>query len=429
MNITDLRQSLSDELHARKFSDFEGSGRFIRFIYLCNPSHKPAIDYINSFLKSNGHDALRKGQKFLRIEMADYVFRVESHSEYISVSFIESHPAKATGLLNQSFDVNATKAPITWAKSLPAPLFHAIWIEIGGKAPRGLNQNKMLEILECRSVTGNYFSDGDAQLHFSFDIDQNGFSRIAVFNNAIPSHRMGRIIQRILEAETYRMLALLGFKTVQDYSADLGSIENVISSLTNDMAEQIKQPHAHMQNLLTILSSQAADTEQIHSKTSYRLAATKAYSNIMDERLETLRLTKHTDFQGAHGFLVRRMKPAMDSCRAFEARLGRLSERISRGGDLLQTQTEMIIQRQNRDLLQSMNERARDQLRLQVTVERLSIAAVTYYGVGLVGYLAKALPLDQWGVDVNIIKAVAVPVIALLVYSAIRSIHRKEKSK
>ena len=35
------------------------------------------------------------------------------------------------------------------------------------------------------------------------------------------------------------------------------------------------------------------------------------------------------------------MTPALDSCRAFAERLSRLSERITRAGDLLQTQTEM----------------------------------------------------------------------------------------
>jgi uncharacterized membrane-anchored protein len=82
----------------------------------------------------------------------------------------------------------------------------------------------------------------------------------------------------------------------------------------------------------------------------------------------------------------------------------------------------LVIQRQNRDLLQSMDERAKHQLRLQQTVERLSIAAVTYYGVGLVGYIAVSLPIDQWGLSLVDIKALAVPVIALAVWAAIRRV-------
>ena len=140
------------------------------------------------------------------------------------------------------------------------------------------------------------------------------------------------------------------------------------------------------------------------------------------DRIASLQLSRLEGFQGVPGFLGRRMTPALDSCRAFSERLSRLSERITRAGDLMRTQTEMIIQRQNRDLLQSMNERAQHQLRLQQTVERLSVAAVTYYGVGLVGYLARPLPLDDWNWDINLVKAAAVPVIAFLVWLAIRGV-------
>ena len=112
----------------------------------------------------------------------------------------------------------------------------------------------------------------------------------------------------------------------------------------------------------------------------------------------------------------------MQSCSAFSERLASLSRRISRAGELLRTQIELIIQRQNRNLLQSMNDRAKQQLRLQQTVERLSIAAVTYYGVGLVGYLANSLPIDEWGLSLSYIKAGAVPIIAFLVWLAIRQV-------
>lgn len=233
---------------------------------------------------------------------------------------------------------------------------------------------------------------------------------------------MGRVVQRIVELETYRLLALLGLSTVKEYSARLASIEEVLSGLTNDLAKEIKKPDGQVQGLLSVLSSQAADVEDIYSHTSYRLSATKAYLGVLTGRLEQMQLTRLSGFQGVRGFLDRRMTPAMDSCNAFSERLASLSQRINRAGALLRTQTELVIQRQNRDLLQSMDERAKHQLRLQQTVERLSIAAVTYYGVGLVGYIAVSLPIDKLGLSLIDIKALAVPVIALAVWAAIRRV-------
>ena len=68
-----------------------------------------------------------------------------------------------------------------------------------------------------------------------------------------------------------------------------------------------------------------------------------------------------------------------------------------------------------------MNKRTSAQLRLQQTVEGLSLAALTYYGVGLVGYVAEGLPL---GISSTVIKAVSVPVIALSVYIIIKRVRR-----
>ncbi|MGB2411854.1 MAG: DUF3422 family protein, partial [Candidatus Puniceispirillaceae bacterium] len=321
-----------------------------------------------------------------------------------------------------AFDPAITHLPLAWAREIPAPLFHAIWLEIGGKPPRSLTPESMMAVMDSRAIASNYFSGNDAQLHFAFDIDKAGFSRIALFNQGISPNRMGRVVQRVVELETYRLLALLGFAAVRDNSGTLGSIERIVGDLTTDMAAQIKQADGQVQQLLAVLSAQAADLEEIYSRTSYRLAATKAYEAILMDRIASLQFSRLPGFQGVRGFLGRRMTPALDSCRAFSERLSRLSERITRAGDLLQTQTEMIIQRQNRDLLRSMNARARHQLRLQQTVERLSIAAVTYYGVGLVGYLAKPLPLAGWNLDINLVKAGAVPVIAFLVWLAIRRV-------
>ena len=427
-----LRRTLSDELHARAFHDFEGAGRFIRYVFLTDGDTGAILDYVNAFLDAAGRAPIPAGNKFLRLDMDGYALRVEQHTEFMSVSFVEKGHRRATGLLADAFDPGITHLPLAWARGIPAPVFHAIWLEIGGKPPRGLTPERMTAIMDSRAIASNHFSNGDAQLHFAFDIDAAGFSRIALFNQGISPNRMGRVVQRVVELETYRLLALLGFAAVRDNSRSLGSIERAVGSLTTDMAAQIKQVDGQVQQLLSVLSAQAADLEEIYSRTSYRLAATKAYEAILTDRIVSLQFTRLEGFQGVRGFLGRRMTPALDSCRAFSARLSRLSERITRAGDLLQTQTEMIIQRQNRDLLRSMNARARHQLRLQQTVERLSIAAVTYYGVGLVGYLAKPLPLDEWHLDINLVKAAAVPAIAFLVWLAIRGVraglHDREDS-
>ena len=197
------------------------------------------------------------------------------------------------------------------------------------------------------------------------------------------------------------------------------------------LTEQISDNEAEVQALLPALSQLAAQVEEISASTSYRLSATKAYHDIFLARLEGLRLARLDGHQGLYGFLDRRMMPAMQTCFAFGERVQNLSERISRAGSLLRTQTETMIQRQNRDLLSSMDRRAQAQLRLQQTVEGLSVIAGTYYGVGLVGILANGLHLSAPFDDTSLLKAFAVPFVAVVIWFFIhrvsRSVHRLNK--
>jgi uncharacterized membrane-anchored protein len=81
----------------------------------------------------------------------------------------------------------------------------------------------------------------------------------------------------------------------------------------------------------------------------------------------------------------------MNTCSAVAARQEALSDRVSRATQFLATRVDLTRERQNQALLASMDRRASLQLRLQETVEGLSVAAVTYYVVGLIGYAAKGV--------------------------------------
>lgn len=427
VDVSNLRRTLSEELHARAFNNFSGAGRFVRFVYLINGNVADFIDYLNVFLTNEGQTLITVDSKFATFPLAHYSLEYERHTEFITISFIQKREAPlGPGLLSEAYDENRVILPLDWARAAPMSLFHAIWLEIGGESPVGLNEYKMLDLMQARAVAANQFSDGAAEVYFAFDIDATGFSRVALYNSHMTASRLGRAVQRIVELETYRLLALLGFATVREHEPKLDAIAKRVGVLTNELGDQIKQPESHVESMLSNLSTQAADLEGIYSNASYRMAATKAYDTIVMNRLEGLRVSRLEGFQGVRGFLNRRMVPAIDSCRAFSERLRRLSERISRAGDLLQTQTEMIIQRQNRDLLISMNSRAKAQLRLQQTVEGLSIAAVTYYGAGLVGFIGLSLPLDLWGVDLAVLKAASIPVIAGFVWLTVRRVKQKK---
>ena len=158
--------------------------------------------------------------------------------------------------------------------------------------------------------------------------------------------------------------------------------------------------------------------------TSYRLSATKAYQEIFLARVSGLNMSRLDGFQSIPGFLNRRMLPAMQTCIAFGERLNSVSERVARAGSLLRAQTETMIQNQNTALLASMDKRASTQLRLQQTVEGLSVIAGTYYGVRLVEYIATTIPSQYLPLAITQIKALSVPIVALFIYTIIHQATR-----
>jgi uncharacterized membrane-anchored protein len=69
-----------------------------------------------------------------------------------------------------------------------------------------------------------------------------------------------------------------------------------------------------------------------------------------------------------------------------------------------------------------MNQRASAQLRLQQTVEGLSVMAISYYAVGLVGYLLKPLAELAPGLNVALLVAVITPLTILAAWYTIRRV-------
>ena len=421
-----LRHELLEEIHARSFSDFAGRGRFIRYVYLTPDGDQTLMDYVNGYLKANNYNPAKPDMKFLRIDCDGFAMRVERHTEFMTVSFIEKGLPKGTDLAPGAFDPSALPhLPFDWISQMPCDVFHAIWLEIGGKASYKLSQQDAQNLLSSRAAPGNIVSHGSAQLHLSFDRDENGFTRAVLFNSKIVAARLGRFIQRIVELETYRLLAMMGLSTVKDHSPILTDVNRALTTLTQDIEKTIKDEDPNMRPLLTKLTTISATLERANAATSFRMAATIAYRDVFLARLNSLQLDYLEGHQGLVGFTDRRMMPAMQTCEAFSKRLERITNRATRAGQLIRTETESTIQEQNRDLLVSMDNRAQTQLKLQQAVEGFSIVALTYYGVGLAGYMAKMLPLEVLGVSVEMVQAIAVPVIGISVWRLVRRASKK----
>ncbi|MFL5333193.1 MAG: DUF3422 family protein [Geminicoccaceae bacterium] len=275
-------------------------------------------------------------------------------------------------------------------------------------------------------LVGAEVAGGAAVALSDFRIGAEGFSRLVLFDRSMAPRQAGRTVQRLLELDTYRVLALLALPLARETAPVLSRLELELAQITKKMtvAHEADEPV-----LLDRLTRLDAEIEGRESDTHFRFSAAGAYHGLVLQRIEELREGRIPGLQTFREFIERRLAPAMNTCNAIGARQEALSTRVARATQLLSTRVDITRERQNQAVLESMNRRAKLQLRLQQTVEGLSVVAITYYLVSLVGYGAKGL--EKFGVPIepNLATAVCIPIVAVLLALGIGRVRRSVMRK
>ncbi|MEM7653113.1 MAG: DUF3422 domain-containing protein, partial [Pseudomonadota bacterium] len=271
---------------------------------------------------------------------------------------------------------------------------------------------------------GNAYTD--------FRLTSDGFTRLLLADRGMSPPRLGRLIQRLLEIETYRIMALIAFPIARETGRQLTLKERRLATSVSNISkiETIEDQRRE----LVELTSVASELEALAAEHSYRFGAARAYYAIVLERIQQLQEQRVQGFQTFGGFIDRRLAPAMRTCESTSKRMDSLSQRVARASELLRTRIDIALAEQNSEVLRSMDERAGLQLRLQETVEGLSVVAMGYYLVSLIGYLAKGLKDQGWLtlLTPGQVMALSVPIVIGLLYVGVRRVRRaitKSKQK
>jgi uncharacterized membrane-anchored protein len=343
----------------------------------------------------------------------------ESHTEFMTYS------AFTPGLDLHPFDpAGAAVLPPDWLAKAPGQTMVALMIHVE-ELPSHEDDilPRLLDWFVPESLAVSYVLDGAAVIAGDFYIDAAGFMRFAVFvRKGTGTRRVGRIVQRLCELETYRAASMLGLPRARELSVSLNALDPRLSALVSELDERGESAEEELHELLSI----AGQLERLAVQTSFRLPATAAYEAIVNQRISALRETRFQGRQTFAEFMMRRYDPAMRTVRATEARLTSMADRAARAAELLRTRVDVTRSAQNQQLLQSMDTRADMALRLQHTVEGLSVIAISYYVLQLMTYLTAPFAETQHLPKVWIMAA-SVPVVLLLVWAGIRRLRARVK--
>lgn len=415
LNEHPLRRSLAGEVHARPHDQFPAPVRISHLAILHDGlTAERERAFLGELLAPHGAEPPGEGATYFIRDLGALRLRWERHTEFSSYTFCHF------GSFEEAFAASCLDSvPADWLARLPGPVITAVHVAVDEAARLG---DDLSGLFGGNALVGSRVLGGVGEVWTDFRLHGDGFGRFLIRDKGLTPGQIGRLLQRLLEIETYRMMALLAFPVARQANQEIALVDAGLSGIVTELADSaIRQNDRELLERLTALSAEA---ERLDARTCFRLMAARAYHAIVLQRTVELREDRIPGVQTIAEFLDRRLAPAMKTCESSFERQQLLSRRVSRASDLLRTRVDIALEEKNRDLLRSMNRRARLQLRLQETVEGLSVVAISYYLLGLVGYAAKGLKAAGAPVNADVASLAALPVIVIMVIVAVRRLRR-----
>lgn len=414
------RVALHNEIHARPPEAMSAPLAISHMVMAAGADERDASRAHLSALLRNHHLPLPDAQStHLRMEVGGFRIRWEMHTEFVTWSF--SRAIEASGFGDREPPTALEAVPQDWLAALPGECLAAMHLWALPTQQFG-SGSLVKHVLREDTLVGSTVVDGHGEVYTDFALHADGFSRMVLLVGGITPRRLGRLVQQLVEIDTYRMTALLGLPAAREASAVLASAERELAELAEAirLAGRDEEPQ-----LLDRLTRLAGQVESEYAATHSRFSASAAYFELVDRRVADIGESRLAGLQTLGEFINRRLSPARATCEWAVRRQDALSQRVSRISNLLRTRVEIEQQQSSQALLGAMNRRQGLQLKLQSTVEGLSVAAITYYIVGLVSYIAKAAHAIGWPFSAEATAACAIPLVAFAVWRSLRGLHAK----
>lgn len=398
------RIALADEVHARPSEPVVTPAR-ASYVAVQVDDEERDREQAHLAALCERHGVMPPGTRstHFRADLGTVRLKWERHGEFSGYLLVAAGASPRPFAEPASLQVDAD-----WLGAIPGRTVAAVDVEFlpGADEPAAAD---LPPLFGGSAPAGSRISDGAASIYTDFRLHNGGTSRWLVYDHGLTRWQAGRTLQRATEVEAYRTLALLALPIARRQTPRVLQIERDLAVLMDGIAAG----NGDDEPLLQQLTRLAAEIESGLAASQFRFGACRAYGDLVMRRIAEMRESRLTGVQTIEEFMTRRFTPAVATVATASQRLYGLSERVARASGLLSTRVSIARERQNQSLLASMNHRARLQLRLQQTVEGLSVAAIVYYAAGLVGYLTKGAKAGGLALEPDLVVALAVPALAV----------------
>jgi uncharacterized membrane-anchored protein len=421
------REILHDEVHARPVAPITVPA-LVTQIAVLNQSLAVAdeVAHVRRLAGTFGIELDRLDPTFAHLPMPGFTLRWERHGEFSLYAVTQPLDPSDLWEVDEPDLLGPVATPQGWLAGIPGETLVALQVLVARSPQPGGTDGlpgagavaRAQRLLGTGRLLGSTLKDGSAQLFTTYRLRSDGTSRFLILCGDVTEGRAGRMASALADMETYRTLAMMSFPVARGLRARLAAVERRLAELTTAIDEGVQDDESLLHELMQL----AAEVETDTSTCSTRFAATRAYHGIVRQRIEDLRGRSVPGMTGVFTFLDRRLLPAIATVEATATRLSDTATHLTRAADLLRTRVDITTERQNQELLRSLDRSQRMQLRLQETVEGLSIAAISYYVVGLVGYATKGLKGLGLHVNPDLVMGVAVPFAVVAVWWTLRRV-------
>ncbi|MFX0543066.1 DUF3422 family protein [Roseovarius sp. S4756] len=394
------RDTIVSEPHARPSIPIDAQDEVFHLGLTCGPEARAQLPDILGIAFEE------QSARHWMAQRDGYRLKLEQHTEFVSITLVCAQGASGavcTDLLKQ---IAAT--PDIEVLSLTRVVMNAA--SNGAKTPP-------------RTRLFGGIMRGGMEVRSSLAPDASGFITYDVRAPDGSPDEVGRRVQRLIEMETYRTLSLLGLPMARRTGEDLARYESGLIDIVNGMSSD--QP-GNDEKLFEGLSRLLQDSNALRASTRFRFAASRAYYNLAQQRLDSLEEAKLDDLQTLNGFVRSRLDPSMATIESVATRQKTLIDDLSQALSLLRTRIDLAVNRDNQASLKSLDARNRQQVMIAQTVEGLSAVAITYYAVGLLSYVLKSvssnLPVP---VSHTTLVAISVPVVLIAVWTSLHRMRAK----
>ncbi len=420
-DVHPLRDELYNELHSRPFQVLPCPAKVTHIALLTTTDQsREQFRHLQELHLLLGFPAPEEEVSCFEKSFGNLRVRRELHMEFASYTFInleqrsDHRPFEHTGI---------SLLPAGWLERLAGTVVAAFHLDLQ-RVNHGPDTDLALvrPWFEGQRLVGSSPQEGKARVWGSFKLHSDGFGRFMVLNRSLSDSQLGRLTQRLIEIETYRLMSLLALPGAREISPNLNDMDQQLAVITQALADNQQLDE---QEILAELTNIAARIEAFRAHATFRFSATRAYHRLVLTRLDEMREDELSGHLTITEFMTRRLTPAVKTCESVSDRLEDLSRRVDRASDMMRTRVELAIQSQNQQLLSSMDRRSKIQLMMQHTVEGFSVVAISYYLISLLKLVMETAHEAGFHFNKSLVLGIAIPLIVIVVFVGIRAIHHR----